>query len=337
MEARRDSSVMLDLLRRSLEKVERKDEIVSLFEQVLGERDELAKRQEHIRSLERLVEMTVAAADDLSAQIRKEAENNAQSQGEGILSEARATAQQIIEDARATAAAETKKALDDMQKATQLELQSMVGQQAAHLREQLAEISGRLYEEMVAQADETKRRIDSLQVGVEKRLSSPSTSPPPAGEAAAPKGNEAVEGWERPDASFVTLAADLSSTPESVVGPEKGKRRTGAPGVVELEVQLPRDKAAIKSIKDYLERLDEVEAAEVTHLTDKTLIHLLLREPIDVAERLVGLPEVDRVVSQNNGNKIQIVLAVVGEMKRERDALSLKANRIASRIPGAAG
>ena len=75
------------------------------------------------------------------------------------------------------------------------------------------------------------------------------------------------------------------------------------------------------------------------HLAEKSLIDVLLFRPVELTEKLSGLSEVAEVreVADSDESRIEVVLSVASEIAKEREAINLKANRIASRIVTASG
>ncbi|MFC1893276.1 hypothetical protein ACFLYR_04470 [Chloroflexota bacterium] len=137
--------------------------------ELISERDKLAQSQDHIASLKRLADNTVAEADRLAEEIKAEAAEQAKAQRADIIEQAKEAAQQMAEKKLAEAveiANEMAKAIqseaektaallsENERKRTQDELSNFVNQQFSHLLEKL----GSLQEQAVAaQADFNNR------------------------------------------------------------------------------------------------------------------------------------------------------------------------------------
>lgn len=74
------------------------EQVTSIIKQLIDERDTLTKRQEHLSSLTRLFENTVAEADDLSKQIMNEAVEQAQTESKAILAKSEEQVKQMLEE-----------------------------------------------------------------------------------------------------------------------------------------------------------------------------------------------------------------------------------------------
>ncbi len=319
----------LTLVRRSLEGVKGGDEVLEYIQRLTTERDDLLKRQEHLTSLARLMEKTVADADDMAAQIKGEAERAAQEHGQQLVTEAEDKARQILEEASSKAVAEAENDVRMMKENAQKALEGVLGEHKARLQEQVKQAAGRLYEQMLAQAEETKRQLEAFQGELDNLVG----SAPAIADQASPA---PVEAGQIAEAKSVVepLEPEAAGTPEPEPAAEPVRYAKGEEELVDIVILPPRDKGAMESIRKFLERQEEVAAVNVEHMTDRTLIQVLLAEPLNVAERLTGLSEVERLqtISDGNKTKIQVVLSVHSEIERERDRLDFRANRIASKI-----
>jgi vacuolar-type H+-ATPase subunit E/Vma4 len=331
MDTRRNGDGALALFRHSLENVKGRDDILSFVEHLIFERDELAKRQEHLNSLARLMEKTVADADDVAAQIKKQAEEDAHGRAKNVVAEAEEQARQITEEAKAKALSQVQAEILAMKSDATRELEAILKEQAARMQAQAKEMSERMYLEMMSQAEECNRRLTLFQEELEKSLASVQNL----------TGAVAVEvGAGAASAVGVLPAKEPVAQPPAAAAPAAAPPRKGADReldrqeVHEIEILPPRDKKTIEGIRDYLSRQDEVGLAEIEHLTDKTLIQVRLLRPLDLVSRLSRLSEIEQVqeVTEGNRKKIEILLSVNSEIERERDALNSRANRIASRI-----
>ena len=72
-------------------------QVASFVDELLKERDKLAKSQDHIASLNRLAELTIVEADKLAAQIKTEATEQARAESAAIIDKAKEQARQASE------------------------------------------------------------------------------------------------------------------------------------------------------------------------------------------------------------------------------------------------
>jgi hypothetical protein len=328
---------MLALFRPSLKKVEFGDEMLSLIEKLIAERDELLKQQEHIHSMERLVKKTVSDADEMAAQIKSEAEADAQSRSNEIVKQAEEQAQKILEEARAKALAGVDEEILAKKSAAEAALQTTLKEQREELSAHLKSVSEELYQQMMTHAEDSRRLLGMLQKRLEENLScapgAEQQTHASAGEDNAVVNNTSpADETIGPDSEFerlVSLEPSLEGPASAVAaGPHE-------PGeLVEIEILQPRDKDSMESIRKQLEMQDEVGSASICHLTDKTSIQVRLLKPLNVEEMLSGLSEVEqaRTVTDNGPSRIQVLLSAHAELERQREAINVKANRIAARI-----
>jgi len=153
---------------RSLERVESRDEIVSFFDQVIRERDELLKRQEHLRSVTSLAEKTLADADDLAEQIKREAQENSEAEARKTLAAAEARALQITDEARARA----ELVIQEEVHAIRTQFEALAKEQAACVERHAREAAEQLYQQVLVGSQAAKERLDASQAELEAKLSS---------------------------------------------------------------------------------------------------------------------------------------------------------------------
>jgi hypothetical protein len=332
MEARRNGEGTLAMVRHTLENVKGREEILSFVDHLISERDELAKRQEHLSSLARLMEKTVSDADDMAAQIKKQAEEEAQNKVKELVGQAEERARQIIEETRAKALSDAQSEVLAVKSGAVQDLEALFKEQISRMLAQTKETTEGLHLEIQRQADESSRRLESFQAEFEKSLSTLVNWPGPGGvqagvrAASTPAAGNPEKG-SQPQVPASPAAAAGTSQHETQDGSDEQQ-------VDEIEILPPRDKRTIEGIREYLARQDEIGLAEIEHLTDKSVIHAHLLRPLDMVERLSRLPEVEQAqeVTEGNRKKIAVLLSVNAEIEREREALNSKANRIASRI-----
>lgn len=153
----------LGVFRRYLENVECRDEILSLLEQLMAERDELQKRQEHLRSLTLLADAKVTDADNLARWIEMEARN----QAKAILAQADEQAHQLFEEAKARALSDAQKEIRNIRSIVETELETVFKEQTAKLRGQVTELTECFFRQMLIQAQESKQKLELFREGME--------------------------------------------------------------------------------------------------------------------------------------------------------------------------
>jgi len=88
MENNKSERGVRELFGYTLKNVKDGERILTYMEKLAAERDILEERQQHLTSLTRLFEKAIYDADDLAAQIKKEAEEQARTEAGAILSQA---------------------------------------------------------------------------------------------------------------------------------------------------------------------------------------------------------------------------------------------------------
>ena len=83
--------------------------------------------------------------------------------------------------------------------------------------------------------------------------------------------------------------------------------------VMTLEILPPRDQNAMTIINNYLNKMPEVLKVELNSLADKTEFKLILREPVNLIEKLHLLPQVSETeeIFELGQKKIRIILSSV--------------------------
>ena len=156
------------IFRRYLENVENRDEILSLLEQLMAERDDLQKRQEHLNALTLLAETKVTDADTLAKRIEKEAQNHAKA----ILAQANEQAHQMFEEVKARALSDAQVEIRNIRSIVEKELDTVFKEQTTRLRGQVTELAECFFKQMLIQAQESKQKLDLFQEDMGKDLSS---------------------------------------------------------------------------------------------------------------------------------------------------------------------
>jgi hypothetical protein len=326
LDGQRNADGRLALLRHNLQEMKGGDQILAYVQELIAERDDLAKRQDHLSSLARLMEKTVSDADDLAAQIRQEAEAKAQSRIKEITAQAENQARLVLEETRSKAVTEAEDEVRALRTDAERELDALISEQTAALRAQAKEMSDRLYDAMLKEAEESNHRLGLLQADLEKKL----------GSLQLAGGKPAGDRKGSPTASAQSQSPVKTPQPEQPAPASAKVEEADKADIVDIEILPPRDKGVIEGIRNYLGLQDEVGTAEIRHLTDKTMIEVHLLRPMDVLERISRLPEVEEAKSVAGGERprIDVILSVRSEMEKERGGLNFKANRIASRIGG---
>lgn len=295
-------------------------QVTAFITELISERDKIAQSQDHLASLSRLAEKTVAEADRLAEQIKTEAAEQAKVESAAIINKAKEQAQQIEEEkiAEATKIAnekaeaiqvEAKKKvallLENGRKKIQDELGNLVNQQFGHLRQELESFK---QQALAAQAKFehklSQRKEESSSITVESKKENDAAT------VKEGKGlEESVELIQATDQSDGSL--ELSQLLQI-----KNQVELGEPQC-EVEVLPPVDIGKIMKIVAYLDQLPEVENTEIIpRRIDRPSIVVFLREPMNLVDVLGTIPEVayveqvtkDEDAANGGPEKVQIGL-----------------------------
>ncbi len=174
-------------------------QVAMFITELIGERDELLQRQDHLASLTKLAERTVAEADKLAADIRKEIEEESQSQAAMIMAKAEKEAQELMEQKRAeildvankeaqavrTGAQQEAEAIKAQ---AQQEVERLVSRQQQRVQEEVKEMAQKLHSQLLSGLKDVTEQAIALQadwesrlsVSIEGSLSPDSITPPPS-------------------------------------------------------------------------------------------------------------------------------------------------------------
>ena len=319
-------------------------QVVSFVNELIAQRDTATQSVEHLSSLTKLAERTVAEADKLAEEVKKEAADQANAEATTIIAKAEEQGRQLIEEKRtgiinrATLEAEAIKANAER------EAGLLIEREWKRIQPELRDMVGQLYAELLSQLDGLKQQVVALEAESENKLSQkagqtsagimdkdvPSTEVP----ASVPEPVDDV----LPESQQLIQIIDQTNTSElkeKVPVSADNADTSNYEGQVELEILPPIDLKQIMGIMRYLDSVPEVENTELIPIVDKPLMVVSLREPVHLIDILRTLSEVDqaregtKVETTGNGSaeskrrKIQITLAgdsVLDEARKKLDS-----------------
>ena len=289
------------------------DQVTSLIKKLIYERDTLAKRQEHLSSLSRLFEKTIADADDLAAKIKREAEEQAKAESKAIIARTEEQGRQIIEEKKTEALAIAQKEAEAVKASAQKQSEALL-EKLERIESQLRDKERQFYVDMLAQLKSLRQQVASFETQFEQELSE------------LPQQNEpsriAAESNVPTDTS--TMRTEVTQIDKDAAEQEEW---------AELEILPPRGKNEIEMIQTFLDNQPQVKTTELMTLVDKTVIKVSLSEPMNILEALLDLPQVkdaEEIVEDGHG-KIRITLFLKSSIDIAKDTLDKGVNRIISR------
>jgi hypothetical protein len=312
-------------------------QVASFINELIKERDKLAKSHEHITSLNRLAEMAVVEADKLAAQIKTEAAEHAKAESAAIIDKAKEQARQLSEKKIAEAVeianekAKTIKAKAEEEAALLLEneknkirneLRNLVNQQFGYLLEELERLkqqaaaiqsdfdnkSPELGEEQSTVTEKIAEKIDASAVKIAEE------SGTIVAEAIKKTLDEHLEPSQA--TAYTEKSSELSNLLQVEDQLELGKPQW------EVEILPPFEIAKIMEVVAFLDKLPEVANTEmIVPQIDVPLILVFLRKPlnfVDVLKTISAVAYVEEVTpntAATNGKPRKVRIGFSGNIK----------------------
>ncbi len=276
---------------------------VTLFvDGVIKERDQLQKHSEHFSSLTKLAERTVAEADGLAEEIKREATEKGKVEAENLVNKAKEEAKQIVEEKRAeivNSANEEAKAIISQAKE---EAKQFVEDFREKIQPEIKNITKQLYNQLSSQLDSFRQQTINARDNFEQRLpemikevgkvlvSQDSETQPPVS--------------SRQESSTTPVMSELPKQTDKNMQTTPGmKLKPGEfVGEVELKILPPINVMQIIGLTQYLDNLSEIETTELIPLHDKPSIIAMINEPLLLLKMLNEFPEVAEVNEEPNNN-----------------------------------
>jgi len=267
-------------------------QVASSINELISQRDKFRQHEEHLSSLTKLAEKTVAEADKLAEEIKTEAKDQAKVEASTIITKAEEQAQRIIEEKRTEIINIATEQAEAIKTEAKREAESLLERKEKSIQPQLRDFVHRLYDQLISELESLKQEAAKSEVEFKDKLSQPSEE----------TGTVSVEQDKRHD-EFLELIRT------------EDRESTGEPDW-ELEILPPIDITKIMGVVTYLDGLPEVESTEIIPDTDRPLIIVFLREPVNLIGTLETLPEVAQVKgdatdvpgANDKPRKVQIVL-----------------------------
>ncbi len=260
------------------------NQVTSLINELINQRDELNQRTAHLSSLTSLAERTVTEADKIAEEMKAQAVEQAKSETASLIAEAEIKAQQIETEIQRV----------------QLELKNSV--------------QG-LFSQLLSGLESLTQQVAALQVESERTISQSF----PSQETASPVTTETDETPSFDSQESTPNISQTEAKGEAEPVPATSNQETTADENnldLELVILPPLDIMKIMEIVTYLDNLPEIENTELIPNTERPSIIVSLREPINLGDMLQTLPEVSKVEEDKAGpdsegkpNKLQISLS----------------------------
>jgi F0F1-type ATP synthase membrane subunit b/b' len=288
-------------------------QVTSFINELISQRDVLMQREEHLSSLSKLAEKTVAEADKLAEEIKAEAIDQGRAEANAVIAKAEEQAQQMIEEKRAEIVTMANEEAVAIKAEAEREAQLLLEKQAKTIQDELRNLVNQLHSQLVSEIESLKQQAVALGTVFEEKISQVVEETSPV---------TIVADEVRAESQEIIQTIDQTSTSEleekELVSAEDADTALyEREPEFELEIIPPIDIAKIMEIVNYLDGLPEVENTELIPLTGSPSILVFLREPIGLIDMLESLPEVAQVEedttntadAEGKKRKVQITLS----------------------------
>jgi hypothetical protein len=313
------------------------EQVASFVNELKSQRDTFLHRQEHLSSLTKLAERTIAEAGNMAKQIKEEAIEQANAEATAIIAKAEEQAQQMIEEKRTEVIAMANRKAEAIRAKAQRQAELLLGEKARSIQIKLKDMTHSLYRQFLSQLEGLQQQVITLETDFEHTLFQTMKQLDPIIERGRSSQFPILDAGASTQLKDGILAKAVTqdqavdqlnySEPE-----EKTLASTGIEeavdynGEVELEIMSPVDLKHILELMKYLDSLPEVETTELIPIVDKPSIIVFLHEPVPLIEILKTLPEVEQAEEIIGAETAS--LADTPQIKRKKIRMTLSKDRI---------
>lgn len=295
-------------------------QVVAFVNELIGERDKLAKSQHHIGSLTKLAETTIVEADRLANQIKAEASEQAKAERAALLDKAREEAKQMAEQKQAEALNKANEETAVIRAEAEKQAAALLDSERAKIHDALRNTISQQFGCVLQELDRLKKQATAAQMDFEKHLSRDGDES--GAVAAAPPQEERVAATMESQQNRST--AIMTATEEDASGPTKERGYSdeslqpaqatqsekdfdlsrllemddrGELGDPQFEVEIlpPVHMRKMMEVVAYLDELPEVKNTEIIPRVDMPAILVFLREEMNLLEVLRAIPGVAHI------------------------------------------
>lgn len=323
-------------------------EIGAFIDELITERDEMAKAKHHIASLTKLAETTIVEADRMAAQIKAEASEQAKAESAAVMEQAQEQGREMAEKKQAEALEKAHEEASAIVSQAEKQAAELLENAKTRVRDELRTIVNGQFGSLLEELESLKQRAAAAQAEFETKMSQPAeeSSPGPAEPAEeSPATNGKMDGetgapTATPEEAAETAAVKEDKMPDTPAEETQDDDRSerdfdlsrllqnedwGSSSEPQFEVEIlpPIHMTRIMEIVAHLDRLPEVENTEIIPRMDSPSILVFLRQEINLVDVLQSMPavayveEVTADASSNNGESTK-------EPKKLRIGLSEK-------------
>jgi hypothetical protein len=299
-------------------------QVVSFIDELIKERDKLAKSQDHIASLNRLAERNIVEADKLATQIKTEAAEQAKAENAAIIDKAKEQARQLSEKKIAEAVEIANEKANAINAKAEKEAALLLENQKIKIRNELRNLVNQQFGYMMEELENLKQQAAAVQAEFGNKLSEPgkenstvtmkiAEERAAAGEIAKESGAIVAKIAEERAAAAREIAKESKKALEEHLEPsraaghvEKSSELSKIPHIEErldlgkpqweVEILPPFDISKIMEFVSFLDQLPEVANTEmIVPQIDMPSILVFLRKPMNFVDVLKKIPTVTSV------------------------------------------
>ncbi|MFP3898354.1 MAG: hypothetical protein ACLFVD_03500 [Dehalococcoidia bacterium] len=300
-------------------------QIAAFIEELIRERDSLAKSQHHIASLTKLAETTIVEADRLANQIKTDAAEQAKAESTAIIDKAKEQAQQMAQEKQAEVLEAANQQASAIRAEAEREAASLLEKETANVRDAVRNTVSQHFGYLLDELERLKQQAAAAQADFESDSSrSAEKSSAVAVGWEGYGGGQRMEAQEAPGAAIMQLQEELSAAPTkqakavdeypqpTQVAQQQEKSfdlsrlleiedhaELGEPQF-EVEILPPVHMRKMMEVVAYLDELPEVENTEIIPRVDMPAILVFLREEtnfVDVLRTTPGVAYVEEVMA----------------------------------------
>jgi len=305
-------------------------QVASFIDELIKERDKLAKSQDHIASLNRLAEMSIVEADKLAAQIKTEAAEQAKAESAAIIDKAKEQTRQMSEKKIAEAVRIANEQANAINAKAEEEAVLLLENQKNKIRGELRNLVNQQFGYMLEEMESLKQQAAAVQADFGNKLSEPKEENSTVTAEIAEKRDAAAEEIAKESDTIVAeivekidaAAEEIAKEGDTIVA-EASKKTRGEHlepsratdntkerselskllqieeqpelGKAQWEVEIlpPFDISKIMEVVSFLDRLPEIANTEmIVPQIDMPSILVFLRKPMNFVDVLKTIPAV---------------------------------------------
>jgi len=292
-------------------------EMAVFIDELIKERDELAKAKHHIASLTKLAETTIVEADRMAAQIKAEASEQAKAERAGLIDEAEEQARQTAERKQAEVLEIANEKANAIRSEAEKEAAMLLENANKKVWDELRNAVNQQFNYLLKELESLKQRAAAAQADFESKMSHPAeessaiTANSDEESGAAPAEIEEQTGTAVMDLEREAAAATREEGQMPDQSPEpaeaEDQSETGfdlsrllqsedwaesSEPQFEVEILPPIHMTRIMEVVAHLDQLPEVANTEIIPRMDSPSILVFLRQEMNLVDVLQSIPAV---------------------------------------------